>query len=29
VNKDGSVHFRRDVWGSDALLAAALLEPKA
>jgi L,D-transpeptidase YcbB len=29
VNKDGSVHFRRDVYGRDAILAAALLGPKA
>jgi murein L,D-transpeptidase YcbB/YkuD len=29
VNKDGSVHFRRDVYGRDAILAAALLGPEA
>jgi len=25
VNKDGSVHFRRDVYGRDAILAPHLL----
>jgi murein L,D-transpeptidase YcbB/YkuD len=29
VNKDGSVNFRRDVYGRDAILAAALLGPQA
>ena len=29
VNKDGSVNFRRDVYGRDAILAAALLGPEA
>jgi murein L,D-transpeptidase YcbB/YkuD len=29
VNKDGSVHFRNDVYGRDALLAQALLGPRA
>ena len=29
VNKDGTVHFRRDVYGRDAILAAALLGPQA
>jgi murein L,D-transpeptidase YcbB/YkuD len=29
VNKDGSVHFRRDVYGRDETLAAALLGPEA
>jgi murein L,D-transpeptidase YcbB/YkuD len=29
VNKDGSVHFRRDVYGRDRLLEAALLGPRA
>jgi L,D-transpeptidase YcbB len=29
VNKDGSVNFRRDVYGRDAILAAALLGPAA
>jgi murein L,D-transpeptidase YcbB/YkuD len=29
VNKDGSVHFRNDVYGRDAILAAALLGPRA
>jgi murein L,D-transpeptidase YcbB/YkuD len=29
VNKDGSVHFRNDVYGRDATLAAALLGPRA
>jgi murein L,D-transpeptidase YcbB/YkuD len=28
VNKDGSVHFRNDVYGRDATLAAALLGPR-
>lgn len=29
VNKDGSVNFRRDVYGRDAILAAHLLGPEA
>jgi L,D-transpeptidase YcbB len=29
VNKDGTVHFRRDVYGRDAILAAHLFGPKA
>ncbi len=29
VNKDGSVNFRRDVYGRDEILAAALLSPDA
>jgi murein L,D-transpeptidase YcbB/YkuD len=29
VNKDGSVNFRRDVYGRDAILAAALFGPAA
>jgi murein L,D-transpeptidase YcbB/YkuD len=29
VNKDGSVNFRRDVYGRDAILAAALFGPQA
>jgi murein L,D-transpeptidase YcbB/YkuD len=29
VNKDGSVHFRKDVYGRDRLLEAALLGPTA
>jgi murein L,D-transpeptidase YcbB/YkuD len=29
VNKDGTVHFRNDVYGRDALLADALLGPRA
>jgi murein L,D-transpeptidase YcbB/YkuD len=29
VNKDGTVHFRNDVYGRDATLAAALLGPRA
>ena len=29
VNKDDTVHFRRDVYGRDAILAAALLGPQA
>jgi murein L,D-transpeptidase YcbB/YkuD len=29
VNKDGSVNFRRDVYGRDAILAADLLGPEA
>jgi murein L,D-transpeptidase YcbB/YkuD len=29
VNKDGAVHFRNDVYGRDARLAAALLGPRA
>ncbi|MEX1108930.1 MAG: L,D-transpeptidase family protein, partial [Dongiaceae bacterium] len=29
VNKDGSVHFRRDVYGRDATLARALFGPEA
>jgi murein L,D-transpeptidase YcbB/YkuD len=29
VNKDGSVHFRRDVYGRDAILSAHLLGPEA
>jgi murein L,D-transpeptidase YcbB/YkuD len=29
VNKDGSVHFRRDVYGRDETLAAALLGPES
>jgi len=29
VNKDGTVHFRRDVYGRDAILAAHLLGPQA
>ena len=29
VNKDGTVHFRNDVYGRDAILAAALLGPRA
>ena len=29
VNKDGSVHFRHDVYGRDAILANALLGPHA
>ena len=29
VNKDGTVHFRNDVYGRDTRLAAALLGPRA
>jgi len=29
VNKDGTVHFRNDVYGRDEILAAALLGPRA
>jgi murein L,D-transpeptidase YcbB/YkuD len=29
VNKDGTVHFRNDVYGRDAILADALLGPRA
>jgi murein L,D-transpeptidase YcbB/YkuD len=29
VNKDGTVHFRNDVYGRDARLAEALLGPRA
>jgi murein L,D-transpeptidase YcbB/YkuD len=29
VNKDGSVNFRKDIYGRDALLAEALLGPRA
>ena len=29
VNKDGTVHFRNDVYGRDAILANALLGPRA
>jgi murein L,D-transpeptidase YcbB/YkuD len=28
VNKDGTVHFRNDVYGRDARLADALLGPR-
>jgi murein L,D-transpeptidase YcbB/YkuD len=28
VNKDGTAHFRNDVYGRDAMLAAALLGPR-
>jgi murein L,D-transpeptidase YcbB/YkuD len=28
VNKDGSVHFRRDVYGRDLSLAQALFGPE-
>ena len=29
VNKDGSVNFRKDIYGRDALLAEALIGPRA
>jgi L,D-transpeptidase YcbB len=29
VNKDGSIHFRNDVYGRDGILADALLGPHA
>jgi murein L,D-transpeptidase YcbB/YkuD len=29
VNKDGTVHFKNDVYGRDAILAAALLVPRS
>jgi murein L,D-transpeptidase YcbB/YkuD len=29
VNKDGTVHFRNDVYGRDAILADALLGPRS
>jgi murein L,D-transpeptidase YcbB/YkuD len=29
VNKDGTVHFRNDIYGRDAILADALLGPRA